>query len=136
MQTLKPYPKVVHRRGAAPEVVQEVEPQRDLVRDAPAARVPLEDVAPVLVDARQRVPQVPVVHVVHRQDRVALRAVGRLDTVLTGTSIIHDIKCGRAVCLHEAVHCFLLHTHRCQDGNLLRHKWCTRRTVMLTLVSC
>lgn len=58
----------------APELMQEVQAQGDFVRHFSAAVFPLEDVAPVAANARQRIPQVPVVHVIHRQDRVALRS--------------------------------------------------------------
>ncbi len=56
----------------APEVVEEVQAERDLEGNLLAAVIPLEDVAPILGHARQRVPQIPIVHEVHRQDGVAL----------------------------------------------------------------
>ena len=58
-------------RGS-PELVQEVQTESDLVSSLLAAVVPLEDVAPVAANSRQCIPEVPVVHVVHRQNRVSL----------------------------------------------------------------
>lgn len=55
------------------ELMQEVEAERDFIGHPFASLVPLEDVLPAAADARKRVPQIAVVHEVHRQDRVALR---------------------------------------------------------------
>ena len=52
--------------------MEEVEAESDLKRDALAAVVELEDVAPVLCLPRQRIPQVAIVHEVHCQDGVPL----------------------------------------------------------------
>ena len=64
----------MHRRGS-PELVQEVQTEGDLVSSLLAALVPLEDVAPVAANSRQCIPEVPVVHVVHRQNSVSLHTV-------------------------------------------------------------
>ncbi len=57
--------------------MQEVKSESDFVRNALATEVPLEDGLPIAPDARQRVPQIAIVHEVHRQDRVALHNVIR-----------------------------------------------------------
>ena len=59
----------------APELMQEMQAKGDFVRHFSAAVFPLEDVAPVAANARQRIPQVPIVHVIHCQNRVALHKI-------------------------------------------------------------
>ena len=60
-------------RWSVPEVVQAVQAERNLVSNLLAAEFPLEDVLPGLVGARQLVPQVAVLHIVHGEDCVSLQ---------------------------------------------------------------
>ena len=57
----------------APQIVEEMEAERNLESRTLAAVIPLEDLAPVFCLTGQRFPQVAVVHVVHCQNGVPLR---------------------------------------------------------------